>query len=1128
MLLILFKKEWRLNTISLYDIYRVMKIKTKRSSRYASSLIWGITLFLFISASSASVNGQGVDLRFHRLTIEDGLSQNTVTCILQDKKGFMWFGTQNGLNRYDGHRFEIHKTNTGSADSASAIYLTSIYITSLCEDSSGNLWIGTENGLNQYDPEKEQFIHYYRNPQEQIGLNHNHIHCVYEDREGILWIGTEKGLNRFDPGKSQFLSFKQNLKGQDRVTSQKISSICEDDEGNIWIGTERGLFLLNRSTGTFTHYPQPPDDPSSISCDQITFIHKTHTGQLWIGTENGLNQYDAKEKKFWHYFHNPKDPSSLSHNFITYLCEDQKGNIWVGTKNGLNHLNTQTKKFQRYKNMPAHPACLSNNYIQAIYEDSLGIIWIGTYGGGINQLSPFTKQFRGYQADPNDPSSLSSNDALSFYEDREGILWVGTNGGGLNKLDPKTKKFELYKHDPNNPHSLSNDYVRSICDGGEGSLWIGTDGGGLNHFDPQKEIFIRYLNDPGNPHSISSNNIRDILKSESGILWIATNGGGLNKFDPETKQFDHYLYESGNPHSISTDYTYDLYQDKNKMIWIGTLGGGLNKFDPEKEIFTRFTSDASDPYSLNTDYAVSIHEDKTGVLWIGTLGGGLNKFDPENERFVHYTEEDGLSSNTIYGILEDEENNLWLSTNKGLSKFNKKTETFKNYDTSDGLLGNEFWGGSYYKSASGEMFFGTINGFNRFYPRQIKDNPYIPPVVITDFRISNHPVPVGEGPDGRLILEKSITETKEMRLSHKDRVVSFDFAALNYINPQKNEYAYIMEGFDKEWNHIGNRPFAVYSNLPPGKHMFKVKASNNDNVWNEKGVSLKITVTPPFRKTIWFQLVIMTAFIGLVLLAYVARTHTIRRQAKILQKKVNERTSELNKTNTELKKEIEIRQKAEKALKDRGEKLKSSLAEKEVLLKEIHHRVKNNMQIISSLLSLQASQIKDEKLIKMFSESQNRIKSMSLIHESLYKSGDLSQINFSEYIKNLTNILISSYGIDKDQVRMVQDIGDVFLDIHRSIPLGLIINELISNSLKHAFPDNRSGKIFIHMHTDSKGLHVLEIRDTGVGFPDNIDFRRTTSLGMQLVTGLVQQIQGTIKLVRDKGTAWIIEFPSSA
>lgn len=881
----------------------------------------------------ATLHAQQNPIKFEHISIQQGLSQSTVSCILQDKKGFMWFGTEDGLNRYDGYNFTIYKN-----DSLDKTSLSDSYILSLYEDKSGTLWIGTySGGLNKFDREKEQFIYYKHAPDSPDTLSNNMVQSIYEDSTGTLWIGTYDGLNEFDREKEQFTQYKHDPDKPTSLSHNRINVIFEDKNGILWIGTEGGgLNRYDPDNGEFTHWIHGDGNPDSLSHDVIHCIFEDKFGTLWIGTDKGLNRFDRKNEKFTPYTHDPKNSHSLSHDRIGSIFEDETGALWVGTYGGgLNRFDRENERFNHWLSEPGNPTSLNNNHVLSLYEDRIGIIWIGTFGGGVNRFNPEKGYFAYWANEPGNPNSLSHNFALSIFEDRDGMLWIGTDGGGLNRLDRAKMRFEHWLNDPKNPQSLSNNRVRAIHEDSRGMLWVGTYDG-LNRFDKRAGQFTRFRHDPSNPDSISHNYVRTIYEDTSGMLWIGT-FGGVNKYDPQTQKFTSYIHDPDNPASLSHDRVVSICEDKKGNLWFGT-GNGLNRFDREMQRFTHWVNDPGNPHSLSNNRVQAIYEDRNGVLWIGTYGGGFNRFDCSKDMFIHYDEKDGLPNDVVYGILEDDGGNLWLSTNKGLSRFNPHEETFRNYDVHDGLQSDEFNSGAYHKNKFGEMFFGGINGFNAFFPGDVKDNPHLPSVVITNFQIFNKSVPIGKRQDGRTILSKSITETEKISLSHKDRVLSFEFAALHFIAPEKNEYAYMLHGFEKEWNYVSDRRFASYTNLPAGHYVFKVRGSNNDGIWNEEGVSVSITITPPFWKTLWFRCVAAAGLLLMLYAAYLGRTRAMRERAKELEKKIKERTSELRLEVKERKrKEKEAKKRAVHAslIYDIGKRITSKLKLKELFYETV-------------------------------------------------------------------------------------------------------------------------------------------------------------------------------------------------
>ncbi|MDM8557476.1 two-component regulator propeller domain-containing protein [Candidatus Parabeggiatoa sp. HSG14] len=825
-------------------------------------------IIILIILITLSLSGLAYTPKFKHFSLEQGLSQSTVYAILQDTKGFMWIGTQDGLNKYDGYQFTIYRHNLREPNSLSYNEVFAIF-----EDTMGTLWIGTGKGLNQYDRQQNKFIHYFHDPKNINSLSNNTIWSIYEDNKGMLWIGTQGGgLNRFDRQQKKFVRYQHDSNNSDSLSHNSVWPIYQDSTGILWIGTDGGG--LNKfDHHKFKHYLPDAQNPANLN-NIIMSIYEDSVGLLWIGTADGLYQFDSHKEKFViRYQNDPKNPNSLSHNSIWAINEDDKGKLWIATDGGgINQFDRQTHKFLRYQHNPKNPDSLNDDAVLSLYQDRTKMWWVGTGSGGLNQFHFGQKKFEHYFHKSKNPNSLNNNYVLSIYEDKKGILWVGTQGGGLNKFDRKRQKVTHYLHDPQNPNSLSHNDVQSIYEDSTGILWVGTFGGGLNQFNLEQDKFVSYRHNNDNPDSLSNDHVLSIYEDHSKMLWIATREG-LNKFDREQKKFIHYFHESKNPNSLSHNSIFPIYEDSTGTLWVGTQGGGLNKFDRQQQKFVHYQYDANNPFSLSHNEISVIYEDRANKLWIGTFGGGFNQFDRTTERFYAYQETDGLPNNMVYGILEDEQGYLWISSNKGLSKFDKNTKKFRNYDVSDGLQSNEF-NAVYHKNRHRELFFGGINGFNTFYPTQIHDNAYIPPIVITKFEIFNKPVSIG----GDSPLQQHISEIHEITLSYQQSFFSFEFAALNFIQSEKNVYAYQLEGFDKDWNYIGTRRNAYYTNVPDGTYLFHVQGSNNDKVWNEEGTVVKIVILPPLWKTWWAYTLYVIAILAIVL-------NYVRVQRKKLRKK---------------------------------------------------------------------------------------------------------------------------------------------------------------------------------------------------------------------------------------------------
>jgi len=790
------------------------------------------------------------NIRFEHITSEQGLSQDIVSCILQDKQGFMWFGTQDGLNRFDGYGFRTYKYNPDDPTSLPGNKVISIY-----EDYSGTLWIGTEGGgLCRFNREKENFIRYrYKDNIDLIpGCDIEIVSAIIGDRDGILWVGTWGGLVRFDPLKQQLSYFTHQAGMPGTLSDNKIRALYREKSGIIWIGTEEGgLNSFDPQKETFTSYKYKPNEADSLSSNRVYAILEDSKENLWVGTSSGLDRYDRKKKNFIHYRHHPQKANSLSNNTIKTIFEDSRGNLWVGTnEGGLNRLDSFSEKTFTYCiHEPGNPSSLSNNGIRCIWEDTANCLWIGTFGGGINRIDPFKQQFSHLNARPKIPLILSRSDVNCFYEDKEGIFWIGTFDQGLKQFNLRTGRIKNYKKGLS-ADSLSNNWVMAIDEDKTGAIWIGTWGGGINCFNRETGKFTRYTYRDGCTRCPGSNDIFCLHSDQENNLWIGTWKGGLNRLNLATMEFEYFKSDPKNPYSIRSNGATSIFPDyeQGEIFWIGTYTSGLECFNRKTGHFTHYLHKPDNPDSLshNSVQYIYISPDNPHIIWIGTLGGGLNKFNKKTKHWRHYTEEDGLSNNTVVGILEDKNNNLWLSTTRGISHFNPVNEVFTNYYEEDGLQGNEFNQGAIYKGRNGKFYFGGVNGFNAFFPGKIKKNSFEPPVVITDFKVFNRD----------FHLEKSILETKEIKLSYRD-TLAFEFAALNYIAPAKNRYAYKLEGFDKNWIQLGKKREITFSSLPPGKYVLRIKGSNNDGVWNEKGTSLKITIVPPFWFTWWFRVLVL-------------------------------------------------------------------------------------------------------------------------------------------------------------------------------------------------------------------------------------------------------------------------------
>ncbi|MCP4542035.1 MAG: response regulator, partial [Chloroflexi bacterium] len=760
--------------------------------------------------------------------------------------------------------------------------LASNTVYAIMEDRQDRIWVGTTGGgLNKFNPDIETFTRYQHDPNNLNTISHNSVIALLEDQQGMLWIGTEGGgLNKFDPETETFTHYRHDPNNSDSLSFDTMWFLEQDREGMLWIATYgRGLDRFDPQTETFTHYRHDPNDASSLANDYVAALYEDPGGNLWVAGSGGLDKLDRNTGQFTRYTGDPADPYSLSQTGIWAMYPDRDGSLWLGSfGEGLKKFDPETGQIKQYTHDPNNPNTLSSDLVWFVFQDQGGILWIGTVSG-LNRFNPRTETFGTYSANSNAPMSLASIHVQTIAQDRFHSLWLGGTGGGIQKLDRAAGTVTEYSNDPDNPNSVSLETASLLVDH-SGIIWHGTYSGGLDRFDPQTGAVTHYRHDPNDPNTISDNRVVKIYEDRNGDLWLGTLNG-LNRMDRQSEQFIHYRHDPENPHSISDDAIWAIYEDRAGNLWVGTYDG-LNKKPPDSEQFESYFFDPQDPNSLSHNTVFALLQDSDGILWIGT-GGGLTRMDPQTNTFTRFTEKDGLPSNSIQCILQDGEGDLWLSTKRGLSQFTPTLSSFKNYDFDDGLQGNDFSPGCA-RLSSGELAFGGSNGVNIFFPDRITNNTHVPPIVLTNFTILNEPVS----------LDQNLHQVTSIDLDYQDSVFSFEFAALDYADADKNRYAYMLEGFDQDWTHVdSSRRFATYTNLDPGEYVFRVKGSNNDGLWNEQGVSVTIVVSPPWWQTWWAYTIYVLAVVGGIAGFVRRRLRTSEAQRLRLEIQVAERTQEL-------------------------------------------------------------------------------------------------------------------------------------------------------------------------------------------------------------------------------------------
>jgi len=1022
----------------------------KKHFKYCALII----LLALFDLAQCAISDQG-EITFKQLKIEDGLSQSSIFCMLQDSKGYLWFGTANGLNRFDGYNFKVFTNDPGDSNSISDNGILAMY-----EDRNGYIWIGTNEGiLNRYDRKTGIFKHYYFTEQLQVFENtvskfyefpipfsrnsDKTITCIDEGPDNSIWVGTwGKGLIRFNPNNNSIQHFHYNLQNPQGLLSNSIKAIYIDGT-YVWIGTiEGGLYKLNTAKDSYewTNYSYQLHNKNSLSDNKVISLFKDHNGDLWIGTyDGGLNcltkeeqSKDAANAKFIRYI-NERNKNSLSNDIVTAIIQDKKGTLWIGTYGGgLDKLDIASGIFSNFQNDPNDPASLSKNDILSVMEDASGTIWVGTHlGKGLSKMESNVEKFKHISKDLVNGKGLNDDVVWAIHHDEDSVVWIGTYKGGLNRWDRKTGKFTYYTAVEGKSSYINDNHIRSIEDDGR-NLLVGTYSGGLNIFNKSTGKFRSYENDARDSFSLGANQVQSMLIDSKGNYWIGTFGGGLNKLllidNKGIARFKRYVYNPNDPFSLNDNRVYAIYEDRNGVLWIGTFGGGLSRFDMKNERFITYKNIPGDETSISDNRVMSIYEDKNGSLWVGTYGGGLHKFNRRTEKFIRYDQKNRPNSAAVYGILEDSNNNLWMSTYNGLFKFNIISENFTRYDLHDGLQSLEFSGGAYCKSENGEMFFGGINGFNYFYPDSVKDNYFVPPIVLSSVKIFNQS------------LNK---EQDTINLSYDQNFLSLEFAALDYTNPPDNQYAYQLEGFDKDWHYVDARNrIANYTNLSPGEYIFKVRGSNNDGVWNNVGTQVYLIISPPFWKTWWF--ITLSVLVTALIVYYLG---SIRYRNLLAIEKLKTKLSA-----------------------DLHDNVGSALTEISILSELVSKEVEN-----VSFGSSQKLNAISEKARMLIDNMSDIVWMVNPKRDSLYHLILRLKDSYSDFMHAL-GISFATVNIEK--------FTDVRLSMDYKQNLFLIFKEGINNAIKHS----KCKKIILEANLN-KDILELSLKDDGIGIePEKVKY----------------------------------------
>lgn len=1048
------------------NIYNESSFKEKIKCQIKNSIYCWLISCVYLTFFPHLIFPQN-NLHFEHISVEQGLSQSIVTSIVQDNVGFLWFGTEDGLNRYDGYQFTVFK----------------------------------------------------HNPNDPFSVSDNGIMFLFKDRSGDLWIGTDKrGLNKYDYKTGKFI----HINSDKDFASSKVNSICDDNRGNLWIGTDKGMYEYNPQQKILTNYSNIPSDPNSISNNLVRSVYCDKDGILWIGTENGLNKYNIQKNIFSRYFY---EPASSKNKFcISNIFEDKYGDIWIGTfSKGIIHLNKKNDKFDYIKYSSAVSNSLSSNDVRKIFEDRSGNLWVGTILG-LNRFNRENKTFNRYLNNENNLQSLSCNEVLTIYQDKDGIIWIGTFSGGINKLDLGQEAFLHFSHNSKLPNSLSENYVTSIAEDKAGNVWVGTNLMGLNKFDKNTGTFAHYLHTKGCTNCISQNTILSLCVGKSNFLWIGTYLSGLTRYDISTNNFKQYLIDpNNNPSCTNSGTIYSLIEDGNNL-WLGTRDG-LDKLNIQNNKFTHYKQNTLSANSISDNIIISLFYDKNGYLWIGTVRGGLNRLDPRTEKFKHYLKNNGtknsISSNrvqaiyqspennnylwvgtdhgldcldkttgqflhlkegnelnnvSIFAINSDGKNNLWLSTSKGIIKFNPTSNYLKRFTVKDGLQGIEFEPNASIKGKDGKFYFGGPNGLNIFHPDSIKMNEYEPKIVLSSFKKFNK----------EIIFNRPLYEIDSLYLSYKDYVISFEFAGLSYSQPNMNRYAYRLDGFDENWIFTdADKRFATYTNLNPGKYILNILGCNDDGIWTKNPATLYIFIEPPFWDNIFFKLAIILILIVIIFVLVNSK----------LKKLKNER----------------LRQNQFSKLL-----IESQEEERKRLSKELHDSLGQNLLVIKNWLDIYKSNKNNnekelDNITDMIKESISEVKEIS----SNLHPHQLERLGLIKAIKSMAEKIKNSSGIEIET-----DFEDITGIIPKEYEINIyrIIQESLNNIVKHSGSQN----VIISIKK-AEETFTISIEDDGKGFIFEESETRNNFIegfGLKSIKERTRLINGELNIdsIKDRGT----------
>jgi two-component sensor histidine kinase/ligand-binding sensor domain-containing protein len=1034
--------------------------------------------------------GQKFPIEFRHINKKMGLDQPFPYSIIQDQEGFIWIGGENGLWRYSGSEFKhyYHKVK----DSNSLAY---DFVWALFEDSKGNIWAGTYGGgLSKFNPKLNQFTNYIHNKNDDNTISDNKIRGIAEDSNGNIWIGTNKGLNKLNPNSGKFKHYNVS----DGLADLTVRTIkLSLDQEKLFISTAQGVNIFDLKNEEFSLIGKATNNIKGLRHPYIYDLLETDDQKLWVATGDGVDVINLKNMEIEQIPNSPDNGLGLSHKVCFSIYENPKNpsRIWFGTMNGINFYDKEKKTFYWVKAHQKNEDNIGGNNIYNVFEDNIGGLWSAVNNGGVYHSHPVFNKFK---LDSFLPKTTDKylNRYTSFIKHDEDELLI-TSYSGLIVKNENHNDVDIYKFKGGDPSTVNR--LTQITRWNENEYLISVWGNFIYHWDHQNKKLTQLKNDLQD--SDLEFNLRIYIDHKKRI-WLGNSLKGLYRYYLDKQELKPFpVSDLSNAENSGDEYVKFITEDQKNRLWVGTADG-LHLYDEKNNKFIKFESSTKEGYLSNGNIN-HISQSRENGLWISTEVG-LNFFNFKDSSFTRYFKNDGLPSNVISSALEDESGDLWIATASGLSKMNKAGK-FSNYDQNDGLREEYFIFGSAYKDQKGILNFGTSREIIHFNPSEIQYNKVPPKVYFNQLSINNQPINAHERPK---ILNKSLSKTKSIVLSPQDFLVNIDFDALNLINGQKNKYTLFMEGLDESWRPASIKKSITFSNLKPGEYNLRLKAFNDENIWSKEEASLAITVLPYWYKSIWFRALLSITIILIVGLVLRWRFNQIKNRNKILEDLVSNRTEEV------LAQKEEIESQNEKLL-FRNERI-------ELLLRELNHRIKNNLQLISSILNLHSRSTDNIDAKMALTEGKLRMQSLSLLHQKLYMTEKYTEVDCKEYIKELIDYLSIAFKSNYSDVRFNLDIDEFRLNLDQAVPLGLILNELVTNSLKHSGKDNLVIDFTAKKYQDQI---TIKLKDNGKGISKS-QFENSSSFGISIIKSLIDQLDGKISVECDDGNHFKISFLS--